>query len=94
MRPDQVHGFQDFGVLTGEVFRLGRVQLLIEGDDLAAVDFGPGHVAEPVALMQFARAAVPHHSQVLHFLGILLADIAQVQRQHRVGLNPQATHPH
>jgi hypothetical protein len=62
MRPDQVHGGQHFRVLAGEVFRLGRVQFLIEGNDLAAVDLGPGHVAEPVALVQFARAAVPHRS--------------------------------
>src|SRR5664280_1899382 len=38
MRPDQVHGGQHFGVLAGEVLRLGRVQFLIEGNDFAAVD--------------------------------------------------------
>jgi hypothetical protein len=42
---------------------------------LAAVDFRRRDIAQPVALMQFARAAVAHGSQVLHFLGILLADV-------------------
>src|SRR5712664_3835820 len=69
---------------TAELWGLGRVQFLIQRNDLTAVHFGPGDIAQPVARMHFARATVVHGSQILHLFGVLFADVAQVQAQHSV----------
>ena len=42
--------------------------------------------------MQLARAAVADRGQILHLAGILFADVAQVQAQNGVGLDPAACH--
>ncbi len=61
-------------------FRLDREKLLAHRNDLAASHLSSGPLQQPIARVRFACAAVPHRRQVLHFLGILLANVAQVQR--------------
>jgi hypothetical protein len=71
---------------------LGGIQLLIERQNLASLDLGPGDGAQPVACMQLAAAAVVDRGQILHLAGMLFADVAQVQAQHGVTLHPPARH--
>lgn len=54
------------------------------GHNLVAIGLSRGHVHQPIARTRLARATIPDRRQMVHLLGILFANAAQVQRQRRV----------
>jgi hypothetical protein len=83
---------EDLGVLAAELLGLGRKQLLAYRHDLVAISLSRGHVHQPIVRVRLSRANIPDRRQILHPLRILFANVAQIQRQHRVFANAPAGH--
>src|ERR1700719_640075 len=59
VRPQLIDGREDFLVLADKLLGAHGEQLLVEGCEFAAVNFGADDTAQPVARVHFSGAAIP-----------------------------------
>jgi hypothetical protein len=76
---------KQLGVLADKIRRGGRPELLPQGTHVAAGRFAGQRHAAPVAVGQFAAAAVAHPRQIRHGLGIILPHVGRVNHHPRFG---------
>jgi len=85
VRPEWIDGREDFLVLADKFLGAHGEQLLAEGREFAAVNFGADDAAQPVAHVHFSGAAISDLIQKFHLPGVFLAHITEIQALGRCG---------